>query len=166
MQSEQDHYNTDKKELSYIVEVIKICLQRRRALVLVVILAVTVFNLLDLVIPKALQLLVASLEGERLAIFGISLESVITPQSRILFFSLLIPFMALVKWVAGYLRGVFQARLGQGALFDLRGKIYTHVQALSFSYHDQAHSGRFIANIIEDVNAVSDFFTRPFFWLL
>ncbi len=163
MQSEQDHYNTDKKELSYIVEVIKICLQRRQALVLVVILAVTVFNLLDLVVPKALQLLVASLEGERLAIFGISLESVITPESRILFFSLLIPFMALVKWVAGYLRGVFQARLGQGALFDLRGKIYAHVQALSFSYHDQAHSGRFIANIIEDVNAVSDFFTRPFF---
>ncbi len=155
--------NTDAKRSSYIRQVVKICLEGRALLVTLIFISVAAFNLLDLVIPKALQLLVASLKGDNLSIFGISLEGVITPENRIIYFSSIIPIMALLKWVTGYIKGLFQAKLGQGALYVLRNKIYEHVQALSFSYHDQAHSGRFIANIIEDVNAVSDFFARPFF---
>ncbi len=163
LSSKANPFISDSKDNSYIREVVRICLEGHVTLVAAIFFAVTVFNLLDLIIPKALQLLVASLEGDRLAIFGFSLEGLITPGNRIFFFSFIIPFMALLKWVFGYVKGVLQARLGQGALFVLRNKIYEHVQALSFSYHDQAHSGRFIANIIEDVNAVSDFFARPFF---
>ena len=163
MQNNNTPYLSERKHDDYIRQVVRICLQGRGGLVCSILLAVTVFNLLDLVIPKALQLLVASLNGDRLAILGMSLEEWITPQNRIMFFSLIIPGLALLKWIFGYIKGVLQAKLGQGALFVLRNKIYEHVQALSFSYHDQAHSGRFIANIIEDVNAVSDFFARPFF---
>lgn len=155
--------NIEEKRSSYIKQVVRICLEGRAWLVFAILVSVTVFNLLDLVIPKALQLLVASLDGNKLSIFGINLERVITIENRIFFFSIIIPVMALLKWISGYIKGVLQAKLGQGALYVLRNKIFAHVQALSFSYHDQAHSGRFIANIIEDVNAVSDFFARPFF---
>ena len=145
--------------------VVGICLRGRLRLVCAVFCSVMFFNLLELVIPKALQLLVASLSAERLSILGIDLSGVITPESRVFFFSSFLPLIALVKWGAGYVKGVLQAKLGQGALYDLRNRIFSHVQDLSFRYHDQAHSGRFVANIIEDVNEVSNFFARPFFLL-
>ncbi len=146
--------------------ILRICLRRRIVLILVIAIAVLGFNILDLAMPKALQLLVASLNNHKLSVLGISLENLITKENRIIFFTLILPVLALLKWVVGYFRGVWEAKLGQGALYDLRNKIFSKVQSLSFAYHDQTHSGRFIANIVEDVGQVSMFFERPFFMIL
>jgi ATP-binding cassette subfamily B protein len=45
------------------------------------------------------------------------------------------------------------ARVG----YDLRNKIYDHVQHLSFSYHDHAQTGQLISRCIEDVRSVQSF---------
>ena len=49
------------------------------------------------------------------------------------------------EWIA--------ARVG----YDLRNRMYDHIQYLSFSYHDHAQSGQLIARCIEDVRAIERF---------
>lgn len=41
--------------------------------------------------------------------------------------------------------------------YDLRNRLYDHIQHLSFSYHDHAQSGQLISRCIEDVRAVERF---------
>jgi ATP-binding cassette subfamily B multidrug efflux pump len=51
----------------------------------------------------------------------------------------------LSEWVA--------ARVG----YDLRNRMYDHIQYLPFSYHDHAQSGQLISRCIEDVRAIERF---------
>ena len=41
--------------------------------------------------------------------------------------------------------------------YDLRNRMYDHIQHLSFSYHDHAQSGQLISRCIEDVRAIEKF---------
>jgi ATP-binding cassette subfamily B multidrug efflux pump len=41
--------------------------------------------------------------------------------------------------------------------FDLRNRLYDHIQHLSFSYHDHAQTGQLISRTIEDVRSVENF---------
>jgi ATP-binding cassette subfamily B multidrug efflux pump len=41
--------------------------------------------------------------------------------------------------------------------YDLRNRLYDHIQHLSFSYHDHAQTGQLISRSIEDVRAVERF---------
>jgi ATP-binding cassette subfamily B protein len=47
--------------------------------------------------------------------------------------------------------------IGSRVGYDLRNKIYDHIQNLSFSYHDHAQTGQLISRCIEDVRAVQNF---------
>lgn len=41
--------------------------------------------------------------------------------------------------------------------YDLRNKLYNHVQRLEFSYHDHAQTGQLISRAIEDVRSLNQF---------
>jgi ATP-binding cassette subfamily B protein len=41
--------------------------------------------------------------------------------------------------------------------YDLRNKLYDHIQRMSFSFHDHAQTGQLISRCIEDVRAVQNF---------
>ena len=41
--------------------------------------------------------------------------------------------------------------------FDLRNRMYDHIQHLSFSYHDRAQTGQLISRTIEDVRSIERF---------
>ena len=41
--------------------------------------------------------------------------------------------------------------------FDLRNRLYNHIQRLSFSYHDHTASGQLISRCIEDVRSLQNF---------
>jgi ATP-binding cassette subfamily B protein len=41
--------------------------------------------------------------------------------------------------------------------YDLRNRLYNHIQQLSFSYHDHAQTGQLISRTIEDVRSVERF---------
>jgi ATP-binding cassette subfamily B protein len=45
------------------------------------------------------------------------------------------------------------ARIG----YDLRNRLYDHIQNLSFAYHDRAQTGQLISRCIEDVRSVQNF---------
>src|SRR4030066_85200 len=41
--------------------------------------------------------------------------------------------------------------------YDLRNRLYDHIQRLSFSYHDHSQTGQLISRCIEDVRAIERF---------
>lgn len=47
--------------------------------------------------------------------------------------------------------------IGAHVGYDLRNKLYDHIQHLSFSYHDHAQTGQLISRCIEDVRSVQNF---------
>ncbi len=51
----------------------------------------------------------------------------------------------LLEWIAGHVG------------YDLRNRLYDHIQNLSFSFHDHAQTGQLISRCIEDVRAVQNF---------
>ncbi|SDO38058.1 ABC-type multidrug transport system, ATPase and permease component [Nakamurella panacisegetis] len=48
------------------------------------------------------------------------------------------------------------ARISQAVLFDLRGRVFTHSQSLSLSFHEKYTSGRVIARMTSDLDTLSD----------
>lgn len=55
---------------------------------------------------------------------------------------------------AGFVRVV--ARLAQAMLLDMRGRIFTHAQALSISFHEKYTSGRVISRMTSDLDNLQD----------
>jgi ATP-binding cassette subfamily B protein len=49
------------------------------------------------------------------------------------------------------------AWIAQHVSFDLRNKLYNHIQHLSFSYHDHTQTGQLINRCIEDVSSIQQF---------
>jgi ATP-binding cassette subfamily B multidrug efflux pump len=50
--------------------------------------------------------------------------------------------------------------------FDLRNRLYDHIQHLSFSYHDHTQTGQLISRCIEDVRSIQEFTGTGFFELM
>ncbi|MEI7844456.1 MAG: ABC transporter ATP-binding protein [Chloroflexota bacterium] len=57
--------------------------------------------------------------------------------------------------------GLFQRYLAQWVAshigYDLRNKLYDHIQYMTFTFHDHAQTGQLISRCIEDVRAIQDF---------
>ena len=60
---------------------------------------------------------------------------------------------AIFTYFQRYLSEWIAAHVG----YDLRNRLYDHIQHLSFSYHDHAQTGQLISRTIEDVRAVERF---------
>lgn len=57
------------------------------------------------------------------------------------------------------MRAVFtrlSGRIGQAVLFDLRNRVFAHVQRLSVTFHESYTSGRVISRLTSDLDALSD----------
>ena len=59
---------------------------------------------------------------------------------------------ALGNW--GFLR--VSGRVGQDVLYDLRMRVYSHVQELSLSFYERYTSGRIISRLTNDVDTLTD----------
>ncbi|MDP2856590.1 MAG: ABC transporter ATP-binding protein [Bacillota bacterium] len=47
--------------------------------------------------------------------------------------------------------------IGQKAVFDIRNRLYFHMQQLSFSFYDKAQTGQLMSRLVSDVNTVQRF---------
>lgn len=70
--------------------------------------------------------------------------------------------LTLVKSVFSFLQGYLSEVASQGVAFDLRSRIYEHLQRLSFSYHDHAQTGQLMARATSDVEVIRMFTGRGF----
>lgn len=65
--------------------------------------------------------------------------------------------LGLVKTIIGFGNRYMAEWLAHKIAFDLRNRLYNHIQRLSFSYHDHTASGQLISRCIEDVRSLQNF---------
>lgn len=72
---------------------------------------------------------------------------------------LLYMFIMLLQWGANYLRVIIMSRVGQHILFDVRMKMFEHLQRLSLGFYSRFSVGRAITRVINDVGTLREFIT-------
>lgn len=71
---------------------------------------------------------------------------------------LLIVGLGVIRGLMGYFSKFYGERLSHYAAYDVRNEVYDKVQHLSFSYHNQAHTGTLITRAISDVDELQRYF--------
>jgi ATP-binding cassette subfamily B protein/subfamily B ATP-binding cassette protein MsbA len=67
--------------------------------------------------------------------------------------------VSLMLWGVMYVRINLMAKVGQSIIFDLRARLFEHLQELSLSFFSHYSVGRVITRVINDVGVVRDFIT-------
>jgi ATP-binding cassette subfamily B protein len=68
--------------------------------------------------------------------------------------------IALVRGIFNFLQGYWSEMASQGVAYEMRNDIFEKLQNLSFSYHDQAHTGKLMTRMTSDVELVRMFVGR------
>jgi ATP-binding cassette subfamily B protein len=71
--------------------------------------------------------------------------------------ALLILGIGLLKAALTYFQRYATEWVAQRVGYDLRNRLYDHIQHLSFTYHDHSQTGQLISRCIEDVRAIERF---------
>jgi len=66
---------------------------------------------------------------------------------------------AMIQWVTIYFRVNLMARAGQSIIYDLRARLFEHLQNLSLNFFSHYSVGRVITRIINDVGVLREFIT-------
>jgi ATP-binding cassette subfamily B multidrug efflux pump len=80
----------------------------------------------------------------------------------IIWLSLGLVGFSIVKSVFNFAQGALMVRTAQDVAYDMRNRIYAKIQALSFSYHDQAQTGQLMTRATSDVDMVQGFVGHGF----
>ncbi len=88
-------------------------------------------------------------------------------ETNYLFYAaLMVVALGVVKMFLTFRQTFLTRWISQQTAYDLRSRLYEHIQRLSFSYHDQTQSGQLISRCIEDVSAVQNFTGNGFIILV
>ncbi len=109
-------------------------------------------NLLLLLSLTGLSLIVPMVLRQVIDV-GLSRQDMVFLRNAGLFLLGLGGLTALLSFAQRYLSAWIATHVG----YDLRNRLYDHIQRLSFSYHDHAQSGQLISRGIEDVRAIQNF---------
>ena len=63
----------------------------------------------------------------------------------------------LIQWASIFLRVFIMARVSQSYIFDLRERLFAHLQRLSLSFYSRYSVGRVITRVINDVGVLREF---------
>ncbi len=81
--------------------------------------------------------------------------------------------VAIIQWLSMYLRVNTMSVVGQSIIYDMRSRLFKHLQELSLSFFNHYSVGRIITRVINDVNVLRDFIVwdmlaipRDFFTLI
>lgn len=81
-------------------------------------------------------------------------------QLPIVFFKIV--GVAAASAVVGYSQSVTITRLGQLFMYNMRRRLYAHLQTLSQGYFEKAQTGKLVATIVNDVGQVNQLVTGGF----
>jgi ATP-binding cassette subfamily B protein len=112
--------------------------------ILVSILSLAILTGLSLLVPRIIQQVIdEGIETDRSGILG---RSALLLLGLGLLTAILNGFQRYIaEWIGGHLG------------YDIRNRLYDHIQHLSFSFHDHAQTGQLISRCIEDVRSVQNF---------
>jgi len=71
-----------------------------------------------------------------------------------------------VIWGAGYFQAKWTSWAGQRALYDLRMKLFRHVESQSLSFFDKRKSGELMSRLVNDINSMADLISSAFVLVL
>ncbi len=86
--------------------------------------------------------------------------------SLIITSTLILSGLAVGRGLFNFLQNYLSEKTSQSIAFDLRNQIYTKVQSLSFSYHDQAQTGQLMTRATNDVELVRQFMGQGLFQMI
>lgn len=66
---------------------------------------------------------------------------------------------AVIQWLATFFRINLMVRVGQSIIYDLRARLFEHLQALSLGFFTRYSVGRVITRVINDVGVLREFIT-------
>ena len=67
--------------------------------------------------------------------------------------------IAAVSALCSYAEKYLTTSVGQWVMHDLRRMLYSHIQRMSLSFHDQRQSGDLISRVTSDIDAIQSFIT-------
>ncbi len=73
--------------------------------------------------------------------------------------ALIFLFFQFLQWFFNYIRVNVMAEVGQSIIFDMRARVFEHLQRLSLSFFSHYSVGRVISRVINDVSVLRDFVT-------
>src|SRR5947207_11171691 len=90
-----------------------------------------------------------------------------TDKFSILNFAVLaVIVIAIFGAVSSYVEKYLTTSVGQWVLHDLRRVLYSHIQRLSLSYHDQKRTGDLISRVTTDIDAVQSLISQVMLGML
>src|SRR5437016_225808 len=126
-------------------------------------------SLTDLLEPWPLKIVFDHVFGsKRMPDWLASIVSFIgTDKFSILNFAVLsVPAIAIVGALSSYLEKDLTTSVGQWVMHDLRRVLYSHIQRLSLSYHDQKRTGDLISRVTTDIDAVQSLISQVMLGML
>lgn len=109
----------------------------------------------------ALPAFAQSLAADQL---GRDLESMAADQanaeSLLINAALIIVVFAVLRGIFSFLQAYMAENTSQGLAFDIRNQLFTKIQRLSFSYHDQNRTGQLMIRATDDVEKVRLFIAQ------
>lgn len=80
-----------------------------------------------------------------------------SPHAILLFAALAALAIAMAGAICSYIQKYFTTSTGQWVMHDLRSRLYSRMQRLSLSYHDQAQTGDLIGRVTSDIDSIQSF---------
>ena len=77
--------------------------------------------------------------------------------SYLFYAALLIAGLSLLRSIFAIIQRYTAEWVANKVAYDLRNKLFSHIQNLPFTYHDHIQSGQLISRVIEDVRSVQNF---------
>ncbi|NLC69566.1 MAG: ABC transporter ATP-binding protein [Clostridiaceae bacterium] len=65
--------------------------------------------------------------------------------------------LVVARTLFGYFQGFFMEMAGQKIAYDLRNKLYAHMQYLSFGFFDRIHTGQIMSRMTGDIDCIREF---------
>jgi ATP-binding cassette, subfamily B, bacterial len=100
--------------------------------------------ILDRALPAFLSPLLGFTAGNRLLLLNVLIGTIV--------------LLAVLRGVLYYYQQLLAARIGQEATAEMRLELYSHLQQLSFTFHDRRRTGDLLARLTSDIRLLRDVF--------
>jgi len=74
--------------------------------------------------------------------------------------------IAALDAIASYVEKYLTTSVGQWVSYDLRRRLYSHIQKLSLAFHDQERTGDLISRVTSDIDAIQSFIMQGLLGIL
>ena len=91
----------------------------------------------------------------------IALDEGIVNQNRLVLRNAILLYVStvLLQWAVTFVRVNIMAKAGQSAIYDMRARLFLHIQELSLSFFSHFSAGRLVSRVINDVAILRQFVT-------